>query len=133
MNYWACMFFCFPRTLAGSTIMLLTLPWLGSLILGRVDLVNGVGKDLQCSRFTPKSFYKQVTTCKCMQFFLPKAERLMGGRAKKYEQIEKRGHPGTLLCGKHCMCRPCSVSPSQTDPQRQSTCKMPHLCTRYFN
>ena len=53
-------FFPVFRTLAGSTIMLLTLPWLGGLILGRVDIISGVGRDNQCSRFTLKSFYKQV-------------------------------------------------------------------------
>ena len=47
-------------TLAGSTVMLLTLPWVGSLILGRVDIVNGQGVDEQTSRFSVKSFWKQV-------------------------------------------------------------------------
>ena len=47
-------------TLAGSTIMLLTLPWLGGLILGRVDIINGEGKDKTTSKFSIKSFYKQV-------------------------------------------------------------------------
>ncbi|XP_064385229.1 uncharacterized protein LOC135334107 [Halichondria panicea] len=46
-------------TLAGSTIMLLTLPWLGSLILARVDLVHGQGVDERTSKFTIKSFWKQ--------------------------------------------------------------------------
>lgn len=50
----------FHRTLAGSTIMLLTLPWLGSLLLGRVDIVNGVGVDETTSKFTLKSFLNQV-------------------------------------------------------------------------
>ena len=49
------------RTLAGSTIMLLTLPWLGSLILARVDLVHGQGVDERTSKFTIKSFWKQVS------------------------------------------------------------------------
>lgn len=49
-------------TLAGSTIMLLTLPWLGGLILGRVDIINGEGKDKQTSKFSIKSFYKQGVT-----------------------------------------------------------------------
>ena len=40
--------------------MLLTLPWLGSLILGRVDIVNGEGRDGQVSRFNLKSFINQV-------------------------------------------------------------------------
>ena len=40
--------------------MLLTLPWLASLIIGRVDIVNGVGKDETTSSFTIKSFFKQV-------------------------------------------------------------------------
>ena len=40
--------------------MLLTLPWLGGLILGRVDIVNGEGQDKQTSKFSLKSFYKQV-------------------------------------------------------------------------
>ena len=40
--------------------MLLTLPWLGSLILGRVDIVNGEGRDEQVSRFNLKSFINQV-------------------------------------------------------------------------
>jgi len=55
---------CWFRTLAGSTIMLLTLPWLGSLIIGRVDIINGVGKDETTSRFSIKSFVNQV----CVQF-----------------------------------------------------------------
>lgn len=42
--------------------MLLTLPWLGSLILGRVDIIDGVGKDETTSKFSLKSFYKQVRT-----------------------------------------------------------------------
>ena len=50
-------------TLAGSTIMLLTLPWLGGLILGRVDIINGEGKDKTTSKFSIKSFYKQVECC----------------------------------------------------------------------
>ncbi len=41
--------------------MLLTLPWLGSLILGRVDLVHGQGVDETTSKFTIKSFWKQVS------------------------------------------------------------------------
>ncbi len=53
--------FVLYRTLAGSTIMLLTLPWLGSLILGRVDLVHGQGVDEKTSKFTIKSFWKQVS------------------------------------------------------------------------
>lgn len=50
-------------TLAGSTIMLLTIPWLGGLILGRVDIINGEGKDKTTSKFSIKSFYKQVQCC----------------------------------------------------------------------
>jgi hypothetical protein len=46
-------------TLAGSTIMLLTIPWLGGIILGRVDIVNKEGIDKKCSRFSIKSFWKQ--------------------------------------------------------------------------
>ena len=41
--------------------MLLTLPWFGSLILGRVDLVHGVGVDKQTSKFSIKSLWKQVS------------------------------------------------------------------------
>ena len=40
--------------------MLLTLPWLGSLVLGRVDIIDGVGKDVTTSRFSIKSFINQV-------------------------------------------------------------------------
>lgn len=40
--------------------MLLTLPWLGSLLLGRVDIVDGVGVDETTSKFTLKSFLNQV-------------------------------------------------------------------------
>lgn len=47
-------------TLAGSTIMLLTLPWLGSIILGRVDIIHRQGKDGVTKRFTIMSFFKQV-------------------------------------------------------------------------
>lgn len=51
-------------TLAGSTIMLLTLPWLGSLILGRVDILNGIGKDETRSKLNIKNLIKQgVTVC----------------------------------------------------------------------
>jgi hypothetical protein len=46
-------------TLAGSTIMLLTLPWLGSIILGRVDIVHGQGIDGVTKKFTIMSFLKQ--------------------------------------------------------------------------
>ena len=60
-----CVWLWLRRTLAGSTIMLLTLPWLGSLILGRVDIVRGVGKDETRSKFTLKSFFKQVRVCVC--------------------------------------------------------------------
>ena len=49
-------------TLAGSTIMLLTIPWLGSLILGRVDIINGQGKDKTCSPFRLSSLWTQVRT-----------------------------------------------------------------------
>jgi Ca2+/Na+ antiporter len=45
-------------TLAGSTIMLLTIPWFGAMILGRVDIVNKKGIDGQCSRFKLSSFWK---------------------------------------------------------------------------
>lgn len=58
--HFATWFLSVSRTLAGSTIMLLTLPWLGGLILGRVDIVNGVGRDNKCSPFTLKSFFNQV-------------------------------------------------------------------------
>ena len=47
------------RTLAGSTIMLLTLPWLGSLILGRNDIgPNGEAQDE--TGYGKFSFTKQV-------------------------------------------------------------------------
>lgn len=49
-------------TLAGSTIMLLTIPWLGSLILGRVDIINGQGKDQQCSPLSISNLWKQGIT-----------------------------------------------------------------------
>ena len=57
--------FCYFNlsTLAGSTIMLLTLPWLGSIILGRVEIVRGQAKDGLRKKFTIKSFYKQVYIC----------------------------------------------------------------------
>lgn len=42
--------------------MLLTIPWLGGLILGRVDVINGIGKDQTRSKFTLNSFFKQVPT-----------------------------------------------------------------------
>lgn len=41
--------------------MLLTLPWFGSIFLGRVDLVNGEGVDERTARFSLKSFWKQVS------------------------------------------------------------------------
>jgi hypothetical protein len=37
-------------TLAGSTIMLLTIPWIGGLILGRCDIENGHTKDKTLTR-----------------------------------------------------------------------------------
>lgn len=49
-------------TLAGSTIMLLTIPWFGGLILGRVDIVGGRGVDEKCSKFTLSSLWKQGVT-----------------------------------------------------------------------
>ena len=55
---WYFSFFC--STLAGSTIMLLTIPWFGGLILGRVDIVGKVGRDGRCSKFTLPSLWKQV-------------------------------------------------------------------------
>ena len=48
-------------TLAGSTIMLLTIPWFGGLILGRVDIIRKVGRDGKCSKFTFSSLWKQVS------------------------------------------------------------------------
>ena len=48
------------RTLAGSTIMLLTIPWAGAMILGRVDIVDKSGIDGQVSKFKPSSFWKSV-------------------------------------------------------------------------
>lgn len=53
--------------------MLLTLPWLGSLLLGRVDIVNGEGVDKQSSKFTIKSFFRQVRAV----IVCPKAYPLM--------------------------------------------------------
>ena len=41
--------------------MLLTLPWLGSLFLGRVDIQNGIGKDETRSKLNIKSLIKQVS------------------------------------------------------------------------
>lgn len=40
--------------------MLLTLPWLGSIILGRVDIIHRQGKDGVTKKFTIMSFLKQV-------------------------------------------------------------------------
>ena len=40
--------------------MLLTIPWLGSILLGRVDIINGQGRDGVAAKFTLKSFIKQV-------------------------------------------------------------------------
>ena len=48
--------------------MLLTLPWLGSIILGRVEIVQGEAKDGLREKFTIKSFYKQVRTL-CISVF----------------------------------------------------------------
>lgn len=42
--------------------MLLTLPWFGGLILGRVDIINGQGKDEQLSKFKLSSFIKTGVT-----------------------------------------------------------------------
>ncbi len=52
--------------------MLLTLPWLGSLILGRVDIVDGVGVDGTTSKFTINSFLNQV----CLNSSLKKLQLL---------------------------------------------------------
>lgn len=39
-------------TLAGSTIMLLTIPWLGGLLIGRCDIgVSGEAVDKKCTKF----------------------------------------------------------------------------------
>lgn len=46
-------------TLAGSTIMLLTVPWFGSLLLGRCDIVNGKSVDSQCAKFNCKRSWSQ--------------------------------------------------------------------------
>ena len=46
--------------------MLLTLPWLGSIILGRVDIINGQARDGVTKKFNIKSFVKQVMTCKAL-------------------------------------------------------------------
>ena len=40
--------------------MLLTIPWFGGLILGRVDIIGGVGRDGKCSRLSLQSLWKQV-------------------------------------------------------------------------
>ncbi|XP_003386706.1 PREDICTED: uncharacterized protein LOC100632705 [Amphimedon queenslandica] len=45
-------------TLAGSTIMLLTIPWVGGLILGRVDIINKQGVDNKCSKLEVSSLWK---------------------------------------------------------------------------
>lgn len=46
-------------TLAGSTIMLLTLPWFASLFVARCDIVNGEAVDLQAAPFTRASWREQ--------------------------------------------------------------------------
>jgi hypothetical protein len=49
-------------TLAGSTIMLLTIPWLGGLLIGRCDInpSSGDAIDKKCSKF---SWVDQVRMC----------------------------------------------------------------------
>jgi Ca2+/Na+ antiporter len=66
-------------TLAGSTIMLLTLPWLGSIILGRVDIVHGQGIDGVTKKFTIMSFLKQVDFISTlnMNVILPKYKYIL--------------------------------------------------------
>ena len=51
---------CLHSTLAGSTIMLLTVPWIAAMWLGRVDIVKGKGIDGQCSKLKCSSFVTQV-------------------------------------------------------------------------
>eukprot|EP00698_Gefionella_okellyi_P006477 TRINITY_DN15810_c0_g1_i1.p1 TRINITY_DN15810_c0_g1~~TRINITY_DN15810_c0_g1_i1.p1 ORF type:complete len:454 (+),score=110.30 TRINITY_DN15810_c0_g1_i1:33-1394(+) len=46
-------------TLAGSTIMLLTLPWFAALFVGRQDIENGMAVELKCSKFSSKSWMNQ--------------------------------------------------------------------------
>jgi Ca2+/Na+ antiporter len=48
-------------TLAGSTIMLLTVPWLGGLLIGRCDIgPSGEAIDKKCGKF---GWFSQVTNC----------------------------------------------------------------------
>jgi hypothetical protein len=50
-------------TLAGSTIMLLTIPWLGGLLIGRCDIgPSGDAIDKKCSKF---GWFSQVRKCIC--------------------------------------------------------------------
>eukprot|EP00731_Ephydatia_muelleri_P014631 Em0008g351a len=49
-------------TLAGSTIMLLTVPWVAAMFLARVDIVKGKGVNGQCGRLKPSSFITQGVT-----------------------------------------------------------------------
>lgn len=57
--------------------MLLTLPWLGSLILGRVDIINGTGKDETRSKFTLKSLFSQVSVICGMYVYLKLCEVIL--------------------------------------------------------
>jgi Ca2+/Na+ antiporter len=52
-------------TLAGSTIMLLTIPWLGGLLIGRCDInpSSGDAIDKKCSKF---SWFQQVGLSGCL-------------------------------------------------------------------
>lgn len=41
--------------------MLLTIPWVGGLILGRVDIINKQGVDNKCSKLELSSLWKSVS------------------------------------------------------------------------
>ena len=40
--------------------MLLTIPWVGGIILGRVDIINKQGVDGKCSKLKLSSLWKSV-------------------------------------------------------------------------
>jgi hypothetical protein len=84
-------------TLAGSTIMLLTIPWLGGLLIGRCDIgPSGDAIDKKCTKF---SWTSQVRNC--FQIISFGARRLVG--------IHVTFKP-FLLPGRHRSSRSCRVS-----------------------
>jgi len=75
-------------TLAGSTIMLLTVPWLGGLILGRCDLRDGEAEEGVCNGF---SWTQQGVT---VDSDVPSSAKIMMLTAISYFVVQGPGWAG---------------------------------------